>query len=174
MHALSLSVYFWSLDQWCGPLWALRVSFSYISFFSFFFFVDSSGHGKKPLISYQIIKKTKDDFPNLSFCVLCCAILRAVPTLLMSEGLPDVVLDDLVSCKFHVKKRPEGFISNYCLQLLSSSIFFWYVSLWATHTDEVRNIFVRHLSVYHAIDWIEKATSNLSAICLSHNTALYI
>ena len=56
--------------------------------------------------------------------MLCCAILRAVPTLLMSEGLPDVVLDDLVNCKFHVKKKPEGFISqttafNSCPQAFS-------------------------------------------------------
>lgn len=51
-------------------------------------------------------------FQICPFVCCACAILRAVPTLLMSEGWPDVVLDDLVNCKFHVKKRPEGFISQ--------------------------------------------------------------
>lgn len=82
------------------------VSFSYISFL--WIAVDME---RNPLISYQIIKKAKDDFPNLSFGMLCCAVLRVVPTLLMNEGLPDVFLDDLVNYRFHMKKRPEGFIS---------------------------------------------------------------
>lgn len=50
---------------------------------------------------------------------ICCAILRAVVTLLRSEGLPDVFLDDLVNYKFYMKKRPEGFISQ---TLLSSFV----------------------------------------------------
>lgn len=45
----------------------------------------------------------------------------------MSEGLLDVVLDDLVNGKFHVKKRPEWFISqttafNSCPQAFSSDM----------------------------------------------------
>lgn len=87
----------------------------------------SSGHGKKPLISYQIIRKAKDDFPNLSFCMLCCAVLRVVPTLLMNEDLPDMFSDDLVNYKFHMKRRPEGFISQttavrFCPQAFSPDV----------------------------------------------------
>lgn len=53
----------------------------------------------------------------------------------MSEGLPDVILGDLASCRFHVKRRPEGFSSqttafNSCLQAFSPDMLVSRMHTW--------------------------------------------
>lgn len=55
-----------------------------------------------------------------------------------------------ISCE---KETWGSHLTNHLFQLLSSNTFFLHVSLWAAHTDEVRNTFVLGLGIYEAVDW---------------------
>lgn len=90
--------------------------------------------------------------------------------------LPDVILDDLVNCRFQGKKRPKSFISkttspNCCLQIFSPS------DTLATGLYELMRsgIFVLDLDVYYAAGFnSENNTPTLFAICLFLLTQLLI
>lgn len=86
-----------------SPVWSNVRSILFLPLF--LFLVDSSGREKELLLS-----RAKDGFSNPSFCMESRGSERGSDT---DGGLPDVFLDDLANHRFHVQKRPEGFISQH-------------------------------------------------------------